>query len=199
MINIKVNGIVELKQLKQLDGLDIEFAGFDFDKGSPRYIGSKVAGKELSAADFDTRKVGIFVNADYEEIKKAIDEYGLDVVQLQGDETPALCEELSEETEVIKTFKINASTASIEEMIEDYDEVCDYYLLDIAPADWKQLAKTRIEKPFFLGGGIGPGDIKKLKAFSHPDFFGVDIDEQFEKSAGVKDMVGILQFKQRLK
>lgn len=199
MINIKVNGIVELKQLKQLDGLDIEFAGFDFDKGSPRYIGSKVTGRELSAADFDTRKVGIFVNTDYEEIKKAIDEYGLDVVQLHGDETPALCEELSEETEIIKTFKINASTASIEEMIEDYDEVCDYYLLDIAQADWKQLAKTRIEKPFFLGGGIGPGDIKKLKTFSHPDFFGVDINEQFEKNAGVKDMVGILQFKKGLK
>jgi phosphoribosylanthranilate isomerase len=200
MINIKVNGIVELKQLKQLDGLDIEFAGFDFDKQSPRYIGNKVAGKELSAADFDTRKVGIFVNADYEEIKKAIDEYGLDVVQLQGDETPALCEELSEETEVIKAFKISASTTSIEEMIEDYDEVCDYYLFHTAKqADWKQLNKARIEKPFFLSGDIGPDDSKKLKSFSHPDFFGVDINEQFEKSIGVKDMVSILQFRQGLK
>ncbi len=199
MINIKVNGIIELKQLKQLDGLDIEFAGFDFDKQSPWYIGNKIAGKELSAADFDTRKVGIFVNADYKEIKKAIDEYGLDVVQLQGDETPALCEELSEETEVIKTFKINASTASIEEMIEDYDEVCDYYLFDIAQADWKQLTKSKIEKPFFLSGGIGPGDTKKLKSFIHPDFFGVDINEQFEKSIGVKDMGAILQFKQGLR
>lgn len=199
MINIKVNGIVELKQLKQLDGLDIEFAGFDFDKQSPRYIGNKIAGKDLSAADFDTRKVGIFINADYEEIKKAIDEYGLDVVQLQGDETPALCEELSEETEVIKAFKISASTTSIEEMIEDYDEVCDYYLFDIAQANWKQLTKSRIEKPFFLSGSIGPGDTKKLKSFTHPDFFGVDINEQFEKSMGVKDMVGILQFKQGLK
>src|SRR5687768_16372763 len=199
MINIKVNGIVELKQLKQLDGLDIEFAGFDFDKQSPRYIGNKIAGKELSAADFDTRKVGIFVNADYEEIKKAIDEYGLDGVQLQGDETPALCEELSEETEVIKAFKVIASTTSIEELIEDYDEVCDYYLFDIAQANWKQLTKSRIEKPFFLSGSIGSGDTKKLKSFTHPDFFGVDINEQFEKSIGVKDMVGILQFKQGLK
>lgn len=200
MINIKVNGIVELKQLKQLDGLDIEFAGFDFHEQSPRYIGDKITGKELSAADFDIRKVGVFINADFDEIMKAINEYGLDVIQLQGDETPALCEELSEKTEVIKTFKISSSTASIEELIEDYDEVCDYYLFHTAKqADWKQLNKARIEKPFFLSGDIGPDDSKKLKSFSHPDFFGVDINEQFEKSIGVKDMVSILQFKQGLK
>jgi len=200
MINIKVNGIVELKQLKQLDGLDIEFAGFDFHKQSPRYIGDKIAGKELSAADFDIRKVGVFLNADFDEIMKAIDEYGLDVVQLQGEESPSLCEQLSDETEVIKAFNIGNSKSLIEELIEDYDEVCDYYLFHTAKqADWKQLNKTRIEKPFFLSGDIGPDDSKKLKSFSHPDFFGVDINEQFEKSIGVKDMVSILQFKQGLK
>lgn len=200
MINIKVNGIVELKQLKQLDGLDIEFAGFDFDKQSPWYIGDKIAGKELIAADFDIRKVGVFVNAEFDEIMKAIDEYGLDVVQLQGRESPSLCEQLSDETEVIKVFNIGDSKISVEELIEDYDEVCDYYLFQAAKqADWKQLNKARIEKPFFLSGDIEPDDSKKLKSFSHPDFFGVDINEQFEKSIGVKDMVSILQFKQGLK
>ena len=200
MINIKVNGIVELKQLKQLDGLDIEFAGFDFYKQSPWYIGDKIAGEELRSADFDTRKVGIFLNADFEEIMKTIDEYGLDVVQLQGNESPHLCEQLSDETEVIKAFNISNSNVSIEELIEDYDEVCDYYLFDTTKqTDWKQLNKSRIEKPFFLSGGIGPDDSKKLKSFSHPDFFGVDINERFEKSTGVKDMISILQFKKGLK
>ncbi|HKZ65331.1 MAG TPA: phosphoribosylanthranilate isomerase [Chitinophagaceae bacterium] len=200
MINIKVNGIVALKQLKQLDGLDIEFAGFDFHKPSPWYIGDKIAAEELRAADFDIRKVGVFVDADFEKIRKAIDGYGLDAVQLQGEESPYLCEQLSDETEVIKAFNISNSKVSIEELIEDYDEVCDYYLFHAAKqADWKQLDKARIEKPFFLSGGIGPGDFKKLKSFSHPDFFGVDINEQFEKSIGVKDMITILQFKQGLK
>jgi phosphoribosylanthranilate isomerase len=200
MINIKVNGITELKQLKQLDGLNIDFAGFDFNKQSPWYIGGKIAGKELKIADFDIRKVGVFANAEYEEIMKAIDEYDLDAVQLQGDETPALCEQLSDKTEVIKAFYIGAPKITMEELIEDYDEVCDYYLFVAGkPADWKQLTKSRIEKPFFLSGNIGPDDIKKLKAFTHPDFFGVDINELFEKSVGVKDMVSILQFKQGLK
>lgn len=200
MINIKVNGITELKQLKQLDGLNIDFASFDFNEKSPWYIGGKIAGKELKVADFDIRKVGVFADAGYDEIMKGIDEFGIDVVQLQGNETAELCEQLSGETEVIKSFNISDSKVSIEELIEDYDEVCDYYLFVAGkPADWKQLTKSRIEKPFFLSGGIGPDDIKKLKAFTHPDFFGVDINERFEKSVGVKDMVSILQFKQGFK
>ena len=200
MINIKVNGIIELKQLKQLDGLDIDFAGFDFYEQSPRYIRGKITGKEIKVADFDIKKIGVFVNSGFDEIKKTIEDFDLDGVQLQGEESSLLCEQLSEETEVIKVFRIPGSAFSIEELIEDYDEVCDYYLFDIPKhADWKQLNKIKIEKPFFLSGGIGHGDIKKLKAFTHPDFFGVDINEQFEKSVGVKDMISVLQFKQGLK
>jgi phosphoribosylanthranilate isomerase len=200
MINIKVNGITELKQLKQLDGLGIDFAGLDFDAKSPWYVGGKIAGKELKDADFDIRKVGLFADAGYDEIMKAIDEYGIDVVQLQGNETPELCKKLSRETEVIKSFTITDPKASIDEQIADYDEDCDYYLFNVAKqADWKQLTKSSIEKPFFLSGNIGPEDVKKLKIFTHPDFFGVEINERFEKSVGVKDMVGILQFKQGFK
>ena len=200
MINIKVNGIIELKQLKQLDGLDIDFAGFDFYEQSPRYIRGKITGKEIKVADFDIKKIGVFVNSGFDEIKKTIEDFDLDGVQLQGEESSLLCEQLSEDVEVIKVFRIPGSAITIEELIEDYDEVCDYYLFDIPKhADWKQLNKIKIEKPFFLSGGIGHGDIKKLKAFTHPDFFGVDINEQFEKSVGVKDMISVLQFKQGLK
>jgi len=65
--------------------------------------------------------------------------------------------------------------------------------------DWSILTKAKIEKPFFLSGGIGVEDAVKIKAFKHPDFFGVDINSQFEKSPGVKDMGMVLQFKQALK
>ena len=118
--------------MKQLDGLGIDFAGFEFDAKSPWYVGGKIAGKELKDADFDIRKVGVFTDAGYDEIMKAIDEYGIDVVQLQGNETPELCEKLSRETEVIKAFTINDPKDSIDEQIADYDEVCDYYLFNVA-------------------------------------------------------------------
>jgi phosphoribosylanthranilate isomerase len=120
-----------------------------------------------------------------------------------------MCGDLSSEVEVIKVFHIKDNKEDIDALVKDYDAVCDYYLFDKATDysiggtgqqfDWEILTKAKIEKPFFLSGGIGPDDAAKIKAFKHPDFFGVDINSQFEKSPGVKDMGKLLHFKQALK
>jgi phosphoribosylanthranilate isomerase len=208
-MNIKVCGITQLKQLQQLEALNIDFAGLIFVKDSPRYIGDKIDGKSLKHSDFDLKKVGVFKNPEMIDVLDAIDEYGLDVVQLHGEETPEMCEDLSGEVEVIKAFSIDADTKDIDALVADYDAVCDYYLFDTKADgetggtgkqfDWKILAKAKIEKPFFLSGGISVEDIDKVKRFKHPDYFGVDINSKFEKEPGVKDMAQVLLFKKGLK
>lgn len=208
-MNIKVCGITELKQLQQLEGLDMDFAGMIFYKESPRYIGNKLSAKEVKKADFDLKKTGVFVNPELIDVLDAIDEYGLEVVQLHGDESPEMCDDLSTEVEVIKAFRVTDDT-DIDEMVAEYDAVCDYYLFDTGGLketlggtgkqfDWAILNKAKIEKPFFLSGGIGVEDVAKIKAFKHPDFFGVDINSRFETEPGVKDMAKLLQFKLGLK
>jgi len=210
-MNIKVCGITQFKQLQQLEALNIDFAGLIFYKDSPRYMGNKITGKQIKDADFDIKKVGVFVDPGYSELLDAIDEYGLDIVQLHGNETPEMCEELSAEVEVIKAFRIPGDKAiDIDEMVADYDAVCDYYLFDTAGLkesfggtgqqfDWGILKKAKIEKPFFLSGGIGSDDAAKIKTFSHPDFFAIDVNSRFELSPGLKDMAAILKFLQALK
>jgi len=209
-MNIKVCGITQLKQLEQLDKLGIDFAGLIFVKDSPRYVGDKLEAAAVKNSDFDLRKVGVFVNEEYDAIKKIVKAYDLDVVQLHGEETPELCEQLQADVEVIKVFHIGSDTKAIDELVAEYDEVCDYYLFDTALSNgakggtgkqfnWKVLTGSDIEKPFFVSGGIGMADADKLKKIKHPDFFGVDINSQFEKEPGVKDLVQVLQFKQALK
>jgi phosphoribosylanthranilate isomerase len=61
------------------------------------------------------------------------------------------------------------------------------------------LAKSKIEKPFFISGGISVKDISKIMSFKHPDFYGVDINSKFETEPGVKDMAKVLQLKVGLK
>jgi len=210
-MNIKVCGITQFKQLQQLDALNIDYAGLIFYKDSARYMGDKLSGKQVKEADFDIKKVGVFVNPGYSELLDAIDEYGLDIVQLHGNETPEMCEELSAEVEVIKAFRIaGAESINIDEMVMPYDAVCDFYLFDTAGLkesfggtgqqfDWKILKKAKIEKPFFLSGGIGPDDVQKVRSFSHPDFFAIDINSKFETAPGVKDIAAILKFLQGFK
>ncbi len=208
-MNIKVCGITEMKQLQQLDGLDIDFAGLIFYKDSPRYIGDKIDKNALKRADLDIRKVGIFVNPEMIEVLDAIDEYGLDAVQLHGEENPELCEDISTEAEVIKAFRITEGV-DVDKLVASYDSVCDYYLFDTGGLkesiggtgkqfDWNLLTKAKIEKPFFLSGGISVEDAARIKSFKHPDLFGVDINSRFELSPGLKDMKLVLQFRQALK
>lgn len=209
-MNIKVCGITQIKQLQQLEALNIDYAGLIFYKDSPRYMGDKISGKEIKDADFDIKKVGVFVNPGYSELLDAIDEYGLDMVQLHGNEDPELCEELSAEVEVIKAFRIENGTANIDELVAPYDAACDFYLFDTAGLkesfggtgqqfDWSILKKAKIEKPFFLSGGIGPDDAVKVKSFSHPDFFAIDVNSKFETAPGIKDMAALLKFLQAFK
>ncbi len=208
-MNIKVCGITTLKQLQQLEGLEIDFAGLIFYKDSPRYVGDKLDGASIKDLDLDLKKVGVFVNPEMIDVLDAIDQYGLDVVQLHGDETPEMCEDLSTEVEVIKAFRINGDIVSIDELVAPYDGVCDYYLFDNRAADaaggtgekfdWKKISDSKIEKPFFLSGGIGPDDAKLVKNFKHPDYFGADLNSLFEKEPGVKDMAMVLKFMHGLK
>jgi phosphoribosylanthranilate isomerase len=214
-MNIKVCGITQFKQLQQLDGLNIDYAGIIFVKDSPRYVGDLLDKEAVKNADFDLKKVGVFKDPDLIDVIDAIDDYGLDVVQLHGNESPELCDDLSSQAEVIKVFSIDETVTDIDALVANYDGVCDYYLFDTKDLlpnssegggakeqtggtgkqfDWEILRKAKIEKPFFISGGISLDDVEKIRKFKHLDFLGVDINSQFEKEPGVKDMGKVLAF-----
>lgn len=208
-MNTKVCGITTFKQLQQLDGLEIDMAGLVLIPGSPWYAGDSLNPGEVSKADFDLKKVGVMKDPSLSDALDWIDAYKLDVVQLIGNESASLCDDLSTEVEVIKQFRVSANQQNIDEMLAEYDASCDYYLFTGMPVgegdlyglpfDWSLLEKARIEKPFFLGGGIKESDASRLRAFKHPDFFGVDLDISFETAPGEKDLKALLQFRQLIR
>jgi phosphoribosylanthranilate isomerase len=203
---MKVCGITSIEQLEQLDKLFVDYAGFVFDVKSYQNVYGKIPAEEIKYADVDIKKVGVFTNLDYRSILETVKVYGLDLIQLNGSESPEMCKMLSKEIEVIKTFYIDDfDSDSIHNIINDYDDACDYYSFDsniksnrggITNAfDWKMIGDTSIEKPFFIGGGgIKPSDAPTIHQFKHPDFFGVDINNNFEKEDGIKDTALVLSF-----
>jgi phosphoribosylanthranilate isomerase len=203
---MKVCGITSIEQLEQLDKLFVDYAGFVFDVKSYQNVYGKIPAEDIKYADVDIKKVGVFTNLDYRSILDTVKVYGLDLIQLNGAESPEMCKMLSKEIEVIKTFYIDDfDSDSIHNIINDYDDACDYYSFDsniksnrggITNAfDWKMIEDTSIEKPFFIGGGgIKPSDAPTIHQFKHPDFFGVDINNNFEKEDGIKDTALVLSF-----
>jgi phosphoribosylanthranilate isomerase len=203
-MKIKVCGNTDLEQLKELDYLKIDFAGIIFYEQSPRYALKRLKGNEVKELELSLMKVGVFVNASEEEIMQRVDEFGLDMVQLHGDETASFCNRISDHIKVIKAFRITDSDTNIDWLVSEYDEMCDYYLFDKGSAglyggtgkkfDWNLLEKATIGKPFFLSGGIERQDACPLKNFSHPFFYGVDVNSRFETSPGIKDMQLVQEF-----
>ena len=190
-MKLKVCGITQLDQLKQLDELGVDYAGLIFYPRSVRYMLNKLKGKDVQQLHLSLKKVGVFVNASEEDIMTQVENYGLDIVQLHGDETPGFCNHISNHVTVIKAFRITQTNEqNIDWMIKPYEEYCDYYLFDTnrknayggtgEKFDWKILNKNKINKPFFLSGGIGLKDIEKLKAFEHPFFYAVDVNSKVE-------------------
>jgi phosphoribosylanthranilate isomerase len=198
-MKLKVCGITQLEQLKQLDEIGVNYAGLIFYEQSARCIINKLKADDVKNFPFALKKIGVFVNAEEEYILTQVENFGLDIVQLHGDETPAFCSQVSNHVTVTKAFRITQTNEqNIDWMVKPYEEYCDYYLFDTnrknayggtgEKFDWKVLNENKINKPFFLSGGIGVNDIEKVKAFEHPFFYCVDVNSKVEIAEGIKDI-----------
>ena len=208
-MKIKVCGINDLEQLKELNELDIQFSGMIFYPASQRSILNTLKAEDVRNLDHSVQKVGVFVNDPVEVVLRQVAEYGLDLVQLHGDETVVYCNQVSDHVKLIKAFRVGETQTEIDRMVKDFEEVCDYYLFDKGSMgiyggtgqkfDWNVLRNAEINKPFFLSGGIEYEDLEALQHFHHPYFYGIDINSRFEISPGIKDMKKIKDFVQRIR
>ncbi len=208
-MKLKVCGITQLKQLKQLDKVGVSYAGLIFYPYSERCMIEKLKAEDIKQLQLSLQKVGVFVNAKEDFIMSQVEKFNLDVVQLHGDETPGFCKLISDRVTVSKAFRITQTNEqNIDWMLRPYEEFCDYYLFDTnrknayggtgEKFDWKILQQNKINKPFFLSGGIGDNDIEKLKTFEHPFFYCIDINSRVEVSPGVKDMKAVTHIAEEL-
>ena len=216
-MKIKVCGMTDMDQLYELDELGVAFAGFIFYPPSPRYALKRgLQGADVKRSKLKTCKVGVFVDASYDEIMKQIEAFGLDMVQLHGRETPYECSRIANYIDVIKAFRF-AENDHVQWMIKDYYDTADMFLFDTGvPAskeerenktlyggtgrkfNWNRLKGLRIDKPFFLSGGIEPTDADVVQEFMKDevakDLFVVDICSRFEILPGIKDMEKVKRF-----
>ena len=192
-------------QIDELEKIGATFAGLIYYPKSPRYALRHMTTTHIKAIK-NINKVGVFVNASVEEVRHMVDECGLHMVQLHGDETPKYCEKIADYISVVKAFRV-APGDNIEWKIKDYMDVCDMFLFDTEGAgyggtgkkfDWNMLKGLQIGKPYFLSGGITPDDVTAIREFSKDPvakaLFAIDINSRFETTPGVKDMEKVSKF-----
>ncbi|WP_430896520.1 MULTISPECIES: phosphoribosylanthranilate isomerase [unclassified Paraflavitalea] len=208
-MRIKVCGMTQPEQVAQLASFGVAFAGFIFYPKSPRYVFKHMTTTQIRKEN-SINKVGVFVNAPIEEVLHMVDECRLHMVQLHGDESPKYCEKIADYVSVVKAFRMSEND-SPQWMIRPYMDVCDMFMFDTMGAgyggtgkkfDWHMLKDNVIGKPFFLSGGLEPGDEGALKDFTKEEvskaLFAIDINSKFETSPGVKDLEMVKNFAQKI-
>lgn len=206
-IKVKVCGMKESDNIKQLSALDIDFIGFNFYEKSKRYI------NDLKASDIDSipasiSRVGVFVNDDIVNLLDKFKAYKLNYVQLHGDESVDYCNALFEmNIPLIKVFRLE-NKADMDEIVK-FKPYCKYFLFDSktplyggsgAKFKWEILNDYSLDIPYFLSGGIDINDVDEIKLLKQKsvNFFGIDINSKFETEPGIKDIDKISVFINKL-
>ncbi len=198
---IKVCGMRDADNIRQLDEAQIaDWMGFIFYDKSSRNV--------TSLPEYMPRhnkRVGVFVNEPIEGILERVNTFGLDIVQLHGNESADFCHELkkklADDVKIIKMFQIS----SYEDLkpCAEYEFYVDYFLFETKcesyggsgrKFDWKVLNCYPGLTPFILTGGIGPDDVDKIKAYDHPLCRGIDLNSQFETAPALKNIESLTTF-----
>ena len=200
----KVCGMKYRDNILSVASLQPDYLGFIFYQRSKRHFDGVLPELEPTI-----KKTGVFVNEELGTVSDTIIKYGLDAIQLHGDESVDYCRALKKEVkakiELIKAFSI-AEDFNFDKL-NPYDEVCDYFLFDTKGKerggngtlfDWTLLNDYHHTKRFFLSGGIGLKEVAKLKQLLNSRAgrycYAIDLNSKFESEPGLKKMEELEEF-----
>ena len=206
MIKVKFCGLKRLEEVRWAEELKADFVGFNLYPKSPRCVPLKDL-KKLAGEVKTAKKVLVFVNSTLEEIARAVEKSGTDIIQLHGNETPRFCSQVRVITgrPVIKAFRL--ATEKDLKPLEKYLDSADYFLLDAKveglyggtgqPFPWNLTIKTKkFGKPIFLAGGLNCKNAAEACRKVMP--FAVDVSGGVEERTGVKNREKMALFIQKV-
>lgn len=178
---IKICGLRRREDILAVNEANPDYCGFivEFPKSFRSVTADEVRElvKNLSP---EIQPVGVFVNASMELVRSLLDDGTLAMAQLHGQENESYIAELKAHTDkpVIKVFSIKTA----DDMENALQSPADYILLDQGSGgtgktfDWSLIPK--MERPFFLAGGIGEENLEQAIREIHP--FAVDLSSSVE-------------------
>lgn len=193
MTLVKICGITSIGDALAAQAFGADMLGINFYDGSKRFVSVTTAAAmfgDLQAI----KKIGVFVNADVDELVHAIDQVKLDAVQLHGNEDAEFVGSLRKRTtvEIIKAVRVKS--------VNDVQALrwfsADSILLDTFSEkdlggtgemfDWQiALEAMKSGGNIYLAGGLNADNVAQAVRSVKP--FAVDVASGVESSPGIKD------------
>ncbi|MGB3464163.1 MAG: phosphoribosylanthranilate isomerase [Cyclobacteriaceae bacterium] len=195
-LSLKVCGMREPDNIAGLVKIAPDFIGLIFYPKSARYVRNLDNREAIASIPEHINRVGVFVNDTLESVIKTVDDYQLDYVQLHGGESTEYCRSLkSQGIKIIKVFSVQDKLNM--QLLKTFEGEVDYYLFDTKTStyggsgktfDWSILKDYEMNTPYFLSGGIGLDELKKLDRSQFPKLVGLDVNSKFEDNPGHKNL-----------
>ena len=199
-MRVKICGITNLDDAAEAVRLGAWAVGLIHYAGSPRRCEPARAAEIGAAFRRKCEVVGVFVNPELEEVGKAVENAGLTMVQLNGEEGPSFCAEVARRTGARVVKAVHVASAADVHAAEAYRT--DFHLFDRRSRglwggtgesfDWGLLAERHSEVPAILAGGLRPENVGEAIAIAHP--YAVDVASGVEAEPGRKDHAAMAAF-----
>lgn len=205
-LKLKVCGMTDAENLRQVSELRPEMLGLVFVEGSPRRVarGDEALADAVRSLPGTITTVGVFCQESPERISGVVRRFGLRAVQLHGGES-------GEDAEAIRALLPDISIIRAVSVKGEGDIAVlsalpnpgDLYLLDSGrggsgePFCWEWLRSYTAPTGFLLAGGLGPRNVAEARRCVAACRWcvGFDINSRVERQPGIKDVESVRDFK----
>ncbi len=197
-IDVKICGLSTPEAVRAAVEGGAAYIGFVLFPPSPRAV-TPDALSALSAPVPDSiMRVGLFVDATFDEIEAAVGTGKLDMLQLHGHETPGMVAQIKDRfgLPVMKAVAMAGEDDVV--LAREHEITADRILFDAKPPkgatrpggnalsfDWRLIAKKDWVLPWMLAGGISAKNLKEAVETSGAT--AVDVSSGVEDAPGVKN------------
>jgi phosphoribosylanthranilate isomerase len=190
---VKICGITNAEDAAAAVDAGADALGFVFHRKSQRYIEPTVARQIIMSLPPLVTPVGVFVNEDQQVVRKLMDDCGLALAQLHGNESVTYCQELSRP--ILKALRVKDRSTFL--ALAEFRGRAGVrgFLLDAFSdqayggtgqvIDWQLAAEAAKAASILLAGGLTPDNVEKAIQAVRP--YGVDVSSGVERGPGQKD------------
>ena len=194
---VKICGITRAADAEDAVRQGADAIGLVFYEPSPRAVGLEQAQDVVSGLPPFVTVVGLFVDAEREEISEVLSRVRIDLLQFHGSETPEQC--AGHGRPYIKAVRMREGI-DLARQEADYKEAAGL-LLDSYQAgkpggtgavfDWARIPPEMAGR-IVLAGGLDPENVEEAVRRVRP--YAVDVSGGVERAKGIKDAARIAAF-----
>lgn len=200
---IKVCGLTNQADIRQLSRLSVDLCGFILHPKSPRFIAPEQA-RNMQTGQM--KRTGVIVNHSGMDIARLIRTARLDFIQFHGAQTKqdALIAGVRKVIRVLWPQKYTSLDELMQEAGE-WKDFCAFYLLDSGKRgggsgktiNWSDLSGLCLPHPWLLAGGLREANAPAAIAACSPD--GIDLNSGVETTPGIKDCNAVARIIESIK